>query len=100
SAIPDSTFFKADPRYGGSFILTNDYVHYLSVEQSIFKPITHDYSIEVWFKLNYVPIVVKEKGVEHTIDPFLLATPSLTLQCGKDFLKLNNRQITKYQSNQ
>src|SRR6266513_1563873 len=102
--LPDTSQFKLDGRYGGSFKLLNDNVHYLQIEKAIFQTIKHDYSIELWFKINYYPIIVKKGTKEYQVHPFLFVIdqPSgeLKLQCDKHFILLNGRQITRYQPNQ
>ena len=49
--------FKMHPQYGGSFKLPNDDINYLHVDKSIFTSIIHDYTLELWFKINHFLIL-------------------------------------------
>src|SRR5437870_4401918 len=99
--LPDSSSFKKDPRYGGSFKLINDKIHYLQLNKAIFQPLKYDYSIELWFKINHFSIIRKKDHNESLINPSLFAIAQLlNLQCDKNFLLLNGKQIIRYQPNQ
>lgn len=96
NAVPDASCFKVDQQYGGSFKLNNDNVHYLSIDKTVFNNIKNDYTIELWFKLIYFPIVVKNNGDEYIVQPILFSMSNCNLQCGPIFITLNNKDITKY----
>jgi hypothetical protein len=99
--IPDNTHFINDSRYGGAFKLINDNIHYLLIEKSVFEPITHDYTVELWFKLNHSKIVSQRGNQEYLENSTLIYfNPQFVLQCNHRFILVNNVPIAPYQHNQ
>ncbi len=103
--LPNSELFKSDDRYGCSFKLINDNIHYLQINRSIFDKINHDYSFELWFKINYYSIVIKTNDKEFLVNPILFhiyesSNEKIKIQCDSHFILLNNRRIIRYEPNQ
>jgi hypothetical protein len=103
--LPDATMFRADQRHGGAFQLINDNEHYLQIQRSIFSSIKHNYSIELWIRPNYYPIIIGDHQDESLSNPIILDIPqapnsSLRLECDATHLLLNRQKMAEYRGGQ
>ncbi len=105
--LPDATIFRADQRTGGAFQLLNDNEHFLQLQRSMFKSIKHNYSIELWIRPNYYPIIINQTSTQTLSHPVILEILQLPntdrrirLECDPTHFIVNGQKMVEYKASQ